>query len=156
MQRQILEDVVRRMPNVLDEMLDNVEVSLSSTVDRYDIGTTVFYSGPGGPVDRPSNPMDQQAGFTGNACEQSNNGYGYTEPVNPSLNGGLKTAQPFQTGFDLPATELQLHLHGPDTNTITYGTIKDYQGNVVQELNGYESSMASLNAEKLKFKPFNK
>ena len=75
----------------------------------------------------------------------------YTGPVHPP---GLMGAQPFQTGYNFPGTGTQLHLHGPDNNTITYGTIMDQNRNVLSELNGYESSMAALRAENLGFKKF--
>ena len=73
----------------------------------------------------------------------------YTPPPKPF---GLMDPQPFQMGYDLPETGSQLHLHGPDKTRITYGTIEDYNGNVLRELNGYESSMAALNADILKLR----
>jgi len=67
---------------------------------------------------------------------------------------GLLNADPFQYGYDMPGSGRQLHLHGPDRTTLTYGTIEDYSGKVLKELNGYESSMANLNAGLLGLKKF--
>ncbi len=67
---------------------------------------------------------------------------------------GLMDPQPFQMGYDMPESGFQLHLHGPNSNTITYGTILDYNRNVIKEFNGYEASMASYNADTMGFKPF--
>ncbi|MDP2906634.1 MAG: hypothetical protein Q8O03_01725 [Nanoarchaeota archaeon] len=67
---------------------------------------------------------------------------------------GIQDSQPFLEGYDLPGTGLQLHLHGPDLNTVTYGKIIDYDRNIIKEFNGYEASMASYNADTMGFKPF--
>ena len=37
---------------------------------------------------------------------------------------GLQTKEPFQYGYDLPGTGVQIHLHGSDANHLTYGRIK--------------------------------
>jgi len=67
---------------------------------------------------------------------------------------GIQDSQPFLGGYDLPGTGLQLHLHGPSWDTITYGSIEDYSGNVLKRLNGYETSMATYDADIMGFKRF--
>ncbi|MBN1544534.1 hypothetical protein JW898_03675 [Candidatus Woesearchaeota archaeon] len=83
----------------------------------------------------------------------SANGYLSSRP-DVCMMMGSPDHQPFQTGYDLPATGRQLHLHGPDRNTITYGKIVDYSRNVLKELNGYDSSIASHNAEQIGLRKF--
>ena len=75
----------------------------------------------------------------------------YTPPPKPF---GLMNPQPFQMGYDLPGRNTQLHLHGPNPNTITHGHILDHNRNVLGNLNGYEASMASLNLDLNGYKKF--
>ena len=67
---------------------------------------------------------------------------------------GLQNEEPFQMGYDLPGGNTQLHLHGPNPNTIAHGHIIDHKRNVLCNLNGYEASMASLNLELNGYKKF--
>jgi len=67
---------------------------------------------------------------------------------------GLLNGEPFKVGYDLPESKLQLHLHGPDENTISHGYFKDYKQNKIEgsDINGFQASMAVLKAEQLGFK----
>ncbi len=69
---------------------------------------------------------------------------------------GLLDPQPFQFGFDLPYSNLQLDLHGLDRNTITHGHIVDRfnHNNVVRDLNGFEASMAVHHAYIMGWDPY--
>ena len=73
----------------------------------------------------------------------------YTPPPKPF------GPQPFQFGYDLPATGTQIHFHGHDSDHLTYGRIKDYNGNVLGEIkSSYDLAMADLNAQKIGLKSF--
>jgi hypothetical protein len=71
---------------------------------------------------------------------------------------GLTNPQDFHTGYDMPNLKIQLHLHGPDKNTITHGHIVSYghkpNEKPLVELNGFKASLASLGAEKIGLKKF--
>lgn len=69
---------------------------------------------------------------------------------------GLLDSQPFQFGFDLPCSGLQLHLHGPDLTTITHGQIVDRfnHKNVLHNLNGFDAAMAVHHAQMMGWDPF--
>ena len=55
--------------------------------------------------------------------------------------------------YDLPYSQGQLHLHGdPSGNTIYGGKLIDYSRKAELNLNGYEASMAELNATSLGLK----
>ena len=60
---------------------------------------------------------------------------------------------PVQTIIDLPETGAQLHIHGPDKNTYTYGTIKSYGSNeVLKELSGVDCAFAERIADNINLK----
>jgi len=68
---------------------------------------------------------------------------------------GLLTEQPFQFGYDMPETGTQIHFHGPNLDHLTYGRIKDYQGNVLAEIkDSYDLAVADFNANNLGLKRF--
>jgi len=71
---------------------------------------------------------------------------------------GLQDPKPFQFGYDLPGTKTQLHLHGDDEDTITHGHIVPYGHKPNEkpfvELNSFQASLASLDAENIGFKKF--
>lgn len=81
-------------------------------------------------------------------------GYQAPQSLYAMYSFGIQDSQPFLGGYDLPETGLQLHLHGPELNTITYGSIEDYSGNVLKTFNGFEASMAAYNADTMGFKQF--
>lgn len=67
----------------------------------------------------------------------------------------LTPQDPFQGGYDLPESGCQIHLHGPNPDTITEGHLKltgtDSYG---PRLNGCDASMAALGAQQIGLKPF--
>jgi hypothetical protein len=58
---------------------------------------------------------------------------------------------PYQYNIDLPNSGVQLHMHGPNSTTLTGGYLKTYSGEVAttRYLNGYECAMADLYASNL-------
>lgn len=74
----------------------------------------------------------------------------------PDYSPGLQNSKPFQYGYDLPATGSQIHFHGDDRDHITHGHFLDRDRNVLGNLNGYDSSMADLNARRLGFNRFDR
>jgi hypothetical protein len=74
----------------------------------------------------------------------------YPAPEGSDTGYGAHTPQyPAQSIYDMPATGTQLHLHGPDQTTITYGCLYDYNRQVVAEFDGLRSAMAALQAESM-------
>ncbi|MEK6874313.1 MAG: hypothetical protein AABX52_01030, partial [Nanoarchaeota archaeon] len=57
----------------------------------------------------------------------------------PPRTFGLMDSQPFQYGYDLGGG-YQFHLHGPDRNTLTFGSL-EFRNEPIRSFNGYESSM---------------
>ena len=101
--------------------------------------------------------LENELGYTPGTIEVYVNGvvHMYTGPFYgvPGVGGTFSRGpQPFQGGYDMPASGMQLHLHGPDETTISYGTLKSYDLEVLKELNGFEAAMAAYRASSLGFK----
>ena len=126
MQNQVLEQMLSSVP-------DMAESYSESSIDVYTAGVV---------------QMDcSRCGYSG--CMHDMMG---ADMMRRDSGFGLQDSQPFQRGYDLPGTGTQLHLHGPDPTTITHGSLLDHTRNKLADLNGYESSIADLNANLLGFR----
>lgn len=149
----------------LELLLENFSPR-EATIEVYTNGLAQMYSGMAGNPNAPPAWMYDpkiDSGFVngsfihrqlegyhvGSSFQTTLPQYFQFEPAKLLSSERLTIHYPTHTIYDLPESGVQLHLHGPDPDTITHGRLYDYERRPLKDLNGYEASMASLRADTL-------
>ena len=160
--------------------MKTLEQTLQATVDHFDVGTVVLYTPP---TRFGNGGYGNNNIYSGLRIEPLGPSFFGVGPANPMLNlgestipevdfeaiqralalpplikpeeTGLLNREDFTYGIAFPATGTELHFHGPDQTTITYGKlIQTGSREKLAELNGMEAALAELRALAAGFKPF--